>query len=121
MNRNNNNNNDDEGDAHGGDPGAYQGKATSSISVGMFKSGVDDFEIWVEYFEKAVWLATGARDANALEELYIHWLPLKLDSAANAVLKQARSVAWGPLKEELTTLSVDPQEKNISGKRRYPP
>ena len=90
MIRNNNNNNDDEGDDHGGDPGAYQGKATSPISVSMFKSGVDDSEISVEYF-------------------------------TNAVLKQARSVAWGPLKEELTTLSVDPQEKNISGKRRYPP
>ena len=86
-------------------------KAASSINVRDFKTDTDDFEEWVALFEKAVKLATNVRDAPSLHYLYIEWLPLKLDNAALAILKQARKTEWPELKDELTGLLVDPQER----------
>ena len=86
-------------------------RAASSLAVDTFKSGVDDFETWVDLFERAVYLATGARDQDTLYALYMQWLPLKLDLAAMNVLGQAVAVDWLPLKTELIRLLVDPQER----------
>ena len=75
----------------GGPPAAPAGRveqATSDIDVPTFNSLNDDFEEWVELFEKAVMLATNVRDDAGLHYLYKQWLPLKLDSAARAALKQ---------------------------------
>ena len=92
-------------------PPLRQEKAASSINVKDFKSDVDDFEEWVELFEKAVKLATNVRDEPTLHYLFKEWLPLKLDNAAHALLKQATKVQWPALKDELIGLLVDPQEK----------
>ena len=90
---------------------ARQEKAASSINIKDFKADTDDFEEWVELFEKAVKLATNVRDEATLHYLYIEWLPLKLDSAALAIHRQATKVRWPELKDELIGLLVDPQEK----------
>ena len=93
------------------EPADGEEKATSSISVNRFKSGVDDFEDWVDLFEKAVKLATNARDGKQLAYLYKEWLPLKLDAPALAAWKQVTETSWKKIKEKLMTLLVDPQEK----------
>ena len=48
-------------------------KAASSINVKDFKTDEDDFERWVELFEKAVKLATNVRDDATLHYLYDSW------------------------------------------------
>ena len=86
-------------------------RGASSINVPMFDSVEDDFEEWVELFEKAVSLATNVRDAATLNPLYKDWLMLKLDGSARAVYKQNKDLAWPALKAALTTNLVDPQER----------
>ena len=86
-------------------------RATSNINVPTFNSLNDDFEEWVELFEKAVMLATNVREDASLHFLYKEWLPLKLDNSARATLKQVAGRAWPELKAQLTLLLVDPQEQ----------
>ena len=95
-------------------PAPRHEQAASSIAVDNFKSGVDDFETWVDLFERAVYVATGTRDQNTLYALYIQWLPLKLDLAALNVLGQAVAVDWLPLKTELIRLLVA-RKRGING------
>ena len=83
----------------------------AGIDIADFNSHEDEFEEWVELFESAVMLSTNERDAAALPLLYRQWLPLKLDRAARAALKQATSNDWKDLKDEMVDLLVDPQEK----------
>ena len=83
----------------------------SSIGCENFKSGVDDFDEWVELFEYAVELATNLTD-EALKTQYKKWLPLKLDKTALAVFRQCdATVGWDLLKATLKNLLVDPTEQ----------
>ena len=98
-------------------------KGTSAIGIEHFKSGVDDFEEWVELFECAVNLATKAPTAAEKQADYWEWLALRLDKPARAILAQAkvnvngvaqaenRTATWAELKAALTLLLVDPHEK----------
>ena len=85
-------------------------KATSTIGIDVFRTGKDDFDEWVEMFEKAVKLATNAQNNDVLYPLCVDWLPLKLDQGARAVHSQAEKNTWAELKAELKGLFVDPQE-----------
>ena len=88
-----------------------QERGASSINVRDFNASQDDFEQWVELFEKAVKLATNVRDTPTLRSLFLEWLPLKLHSSAYVTYLQATSTAWPDLKEELIGLFIDPQER----------
>ena len=96
-------------------------KSCSSIGIDFYKSGVDDFDDWVELFEKAVDLATRAPTEAERHQLYKDWLSLRLDKAAGAILTQAeartharaqalnppRTATWVELKEELKILLME--------------
>ena len=100
-------------------------RTTSQIGIEFFKSGVDDFDDWVELFEKAVNLATRPPNDTERHNLYKEWLSLRLDKPARAILAQAearthataqaltapRDATWPELKEELKSLLVDPNEE----------
>ena len=88
-----------------------QERGASSINVRDFRPDEDDFESWVLLFEKAVKLATNVRERQALYELFMEWLPLKLHSTAYATYRQATSTTWPALKKELIGLFIDPQER----------
>ena len=98
---------------------------TSDIGVEHFKSGVDDFEEYVELFEAAVNLATRATSDAEKQQAYWEWLPLRLDKPARAILTRAkeqvqaqaqaldtpRDATWSELREALKILLIDPQEE----------
>ena len=98
-------------------------KGTSAIGIEHFKSGVDDFDEWIELFECAVNLATKAPTAAEKQADYWEWLALRLDKPARAIFAQAkvsvnataqaanRTATWSELKEALKLLLVDPMEK----------
>ena len=88
-----------------------QERGASSINVRDFRPDQDDFEHWVLLFEKAVKLATNVREKQALFDLFMEWLPLKLHSTAYATYRQAKCTTWPTLKEELIGLFIDPQER----------
>ena len=88
-----------------------QERGASSINVRDFRPDQDDFEHWVLLFEKAVKLATNVREKKALEDLFMEWLPLKLNSTAYATYRQAKAITWPTLKAELIALFIDPQER----------
>jgi len=85
-------------------------KCPANISIDTFKTGVDDFEEWIEMFESAVVLGTNAL-GDRKEHFYKAWLPHKLDRAARAIYKEAQSSTYPELKAELQALLVDPQEQ----------
>ena len=68
-----------------------QERGASSINLRDFQPDQDDFESWVLLFEKAVKLATNVREQQALYDLFMEWLPLKLHSTAYATYRQAAS------------------------------
>ena len=86
-------------------------RGASSINIRDFCPDQDDFEHWVILFEKAVKLATNVREKQALFDLFMEWLPLKLHSTAYATYRQAKSKTWPALKAELVGLFIDPQER----------
>ena len=90
--------------------GAAGEKLTAKVDVERFESANDDFEKWVELFESAVKLATNT-SGDRLKELCIAWLPHKIDEEARRLLDQAVKTNWSELKEELSELFVDPQER----------
>ena len=86
-------------------------RGASSINVRDFNPDQDDFEQWIRLFEKAVKLATNVRDVAALRDLFLEWLPLKLNATAYVTYLQATKTTWPELKEELIGLFIDPQER----------
>ena len=91
----------------------------SSIGCENFKSGVDDFDEWIEVFERAVKLTTNA-SGDELRNLYKEWLYLKLDKEAYSILKQCdANLDWNALKAKLKTLLTDPQEKYKWKSKRF--
>ena len=101
---------DDDAGAAGAAPRRFE-RGTSNVNVPTFDSLKDDFEEWVVLFEKAVMLATNAREEATLHFLYKEWLLLKLDKAARATHAKVAALDWPELKAELARLLVDPQEK----------
>ena len=84
-----------------------------SLSVDKYNNG-EDFDEWANRMEIAVGLAhnvSGDDKKDAREKLCLEWLPLKIDDATWAVYKGATKVTWTELKQELTELLTDPQEK----------
>ena len=63
-------------------------RGASSIPCLDYDSSKDDFETWIEKFEYAVNVATNAPTPARRQQLYLQWLPLKLDNEARAILKQ---------------------------------
>ena len=91
-------------------PGIMAEKATSTIPIEKFQSGVDDFDDWIEMFERAVKLATNA-PAVRLPALFLDWLSISLDSAAKDVFRQIPTTAtYAEAKTLLKKLLVDPCE-----------
>ena len=105
------NNSDADANAHALLQAVRHERGASSINVRDFRPDEDDFEHWVLLFEKAVKLATNVREKQALYDLFLEWLPLKLHSTAYATYRQAKSTTWPTLKEELIGLFIDPQER----------
>ena len=67
----------------------------SDIGCDKFKSGVDDFDEWVELFEKAVKLAT-KQSGNELKTSKLDWLPLELNRTARSILNQCKPPITDP-------------------------
>ena len=89
-------------------------KAASSINCKDFNSLNDDFERWINRFEKAVKLATNMRDNDdGLHYVYKQWLPLKLDEEAMTHLDEldVDAMEWDALKNKMAELLVDPCEQ----------
>ena len=89
-------------------------KAASSINCKDFNSLNDDFERWINRFEKAVKLATNMRDNDdGLHYMYKQWLPLKLDEEAMTHLDEldVEAMEWDALKNKMAELLVDPCEQ----------
>ena len=63
-------------------------RGSSQIGIDSYDSRKDDFNEWVERFENAVEMATNAQSQASLHKFYKKWLPLRMDRAARAVLKQ---------------------------------
>ena len=98
---------------------AMAARGFSDIGCDKFKSGVDDFDEWVELFEKAVKLAT-KQSGDELKTSKLDWLPLKLDRTARSILNQCKPpitdpptppYTWDELKDKLKDLLIDPMEK----------
>ena len=101
------NGNDAGGNARGGNKIHH----ASSLAVNEFNFDVDDFDTWVEYFENAVGLAHQVGDGAQKEALCIQWLPLKLDKTAKSIYKNVTERTWDAIKQQLSLLMVDPQDK----------
>ena len=77
--------------------GAPRERGTSSIPCLDYNSSKDDFETWIEKFENAVNVATNAPTLARRHQLYLQWLPLKLDNEARASRCQLVSLMNRPL------------------------
>ena len=86
-------------------------KAANSIPVEAFRPDEDDFDEWVERFERAITLATNVTDKRRKDELCLNWISLKLDDRARIMLGNCKEKEWAKLKVELKDLLIDPQEK----------
>ena len=100
---------DDDEDDYG--PRNGMGHRPSNVKVDKFDPSQWDFEDWVLLFERAVRVATSSTNDAVLNNLFLDWLPLKLDWDALLTYKQAKSRTWPELKAELSNLFIDPQEE----------
>ena len=92
--------------------GLNRERGASSIPLADFVSGTDDFETWIERFENAVQLATNATSDARRKELYLQWLPLKLDDEARAILKQVPpNTSYADTITQMNNLLSDPVEE----------
>ena len=90
---------------------AVRERPSATLDIKRFRHGTDDFDEWSDLLESAITLATNATGDNHAA-LCKKWLPLKLDSPSRAIYKQSdRDANWADLKQELTGLLIDPQEK----------
>ena len=93
-------------------------RPANSLAIDKFQTDKDDFNEWVGLLESAVRVAHNTNDAVELQTLYKTWLPLKLDPEGRSVynnidLTPANNapLSWDQIKEQLSTLLVNPQEK----------
>ena len=98
---------------------AAANRGFSSIGCDKFRSGIDDFDEWIQLFENAVKLATKENGAE-LQQSKLDWLPLRLDRNARYILSECKPpvtdpptppYTWDELKPRLKNLLVDPMEK----------
>ena len=81
------------------------------LSIENFSSERDDFESWVELFEHAIKLRYPSASDAEFKKWCTIWIELKLDNNSRTICKSVISKEWGPMKEEMGKLLVDPQEK----------
>ena len=103
---------DDDAGAAGAAPRRFE-RRTSNVNVPTFDSLKDDFEEWVVLFEKAVMLATNAREEATLHFLYKEWLLLKLDKAARATHAKVAALDW-------PEFLLIPRRKRVGRQRKLP-
>ena len=82
-----------------------------SLACEKYKTG-DDFEVWVEQFEKAVAIAHQVDDGQVKDDLCKKWISLKLDETALISYRGVDpNLPWPGLKAKLLEVFADPQEK----------
>ena len=87
-------------------------RAVHSLACDDYRSEHDDFDTWVDLFEKSIRLAYPAADAAAQKGHCINWLPLKLDEHARTIFDGVSDKTdWDKIKPELSTRLVDPGER----------
>ena len=89
-------------------------KGASFIPIEDFRPDYHDPDEWLGRFEKAVVLATNCGD-DRKKELYVAWLPMKLNDATRLMMSDALSAAtaatWANLKTQFKSLLITPQDK----------
>ena len=96
-------------------------RGASYIPIEDFRPDYHDPDEWLKRFEKAVVLATNCRDEDRQKELYLAWLPMKLDDGTRLLLSGAANQDdWAELKKEFKELPITPQDKYNwrSGRKR---
>ena len=96
-------------------------RGASYIPIEDFRPDYHDPDEWLKRFEKAVNLATNCRDEDRQKELYLAWLPMKLDDGTRLLLSGATNQDdWAELKKEFKELLITPQDKYNwrSGRKR---
>ena len=82
-----------------------------TLPVEKFRSDVDDFDSWISMFEKTVGMCHPTADDAAKTELYLNWLPLKLDDKAQLTYSGVSAQTWVEFKKEFKKALIDPQEE----------
>ena len=89
-------------------------KGASFIPIEDFRPDYHDPDEWLGRFEKAVVLATNCGE-DRKKELYVAWLPMKLNDATRLMMSDALSAAtaatWANLKTQFKSLLITPQDK----------
>ena len=99
-------------------------KGASFIPIEDFRPDYHDPDEWLGRFEKAVVLATNCSNDDRKKELYVAWLPMKLNDATRLMMSDALSAAtaatWANLKTQFKSLLITPQDKYNwrSGRKR---
>ena len=99
-------------------------KGASFIPIEDFRPDYHDPDEWLDRFEKAVVLATNCRDDDRKKELYVAWLPMKLNDATRLMMSDALSAAtaatWANVKTQFKSQLITPQDKYNwrSGRKR---
>ena len=90
-------------------------KGASFIPIEDFRPDYHDPDEWLGRFEKAVELATNCRDDDRKKELYVAWLPMKLNDATRLMMSDALSAAtaatWANAKTQFKSQLITPQDK----------
>ena len=90
---------------------AMADKTPYSLQVSTFRFQHDDFEEWVDLFEKSIKLAYPTSDEDARKNYCVSWLPLKLDEDARTIFRNVTAATWDEIKAELKKLLVNPEDK----------
>ena len=86
-------------------------ECTTDIPIEEFRSDYHDPDEWLNRFESAVVLATNETDDTRKEELFLCWLPLKLDDTMRMLLSDCADDSWTALKAEFKDRLITPQDK----------
>ena len=82
-----------------------------TLPIDKFRSDIDDFDSWIQMFEKTIDMCHTVADDNARSELYKNWLPLKLDDKARLTHSGVSANTWDEIKSEFKKALVDPQDE----------
>ena len=99
-------------------------RGASYIPIEDFRPDYHDPDEWLGRFEKAVVLATNCSNEDRKKELYVAWLPMKLNDATRLMMSDALSDAtaatWATFKTQFKSLLITPQDKYNwrSGRKR---
>ena len=81
------------------------------LGIENFCSEKDDFQSWVALFEKAIKLRHPSASNAEHQSLCMQWIPLKLDDTSRTISNNVTATEWGPMKEEMGKLMVNPEDK----------